>query len=195
MDAQVEQIASRLQATPPRSLNLPGLQLRASAVLVPLVARDAGLHLVVTRRLETLRAHAGQYAFPGGAADPEDPTPVHTALRETEEELGIPRAEVRVLGMLDELPTITGYRIVPVVGLLPPGVGLRPSPDEIAEVVEVPLSFLLGEPCTRTERWTLAGAARDVFLYDYQGHVIWGATARILKNFLELVASPPAMRG
>lgn len=194
MNALVAQIQRKLESTPPKLLNLPGLELRDSAVLVPLVERGGAPHVIFTRRLETLRSHGGQYSFPGGATDPEDPTPVHTALRETEEELRIPRAAVKVIGMLDELPTITQYRIRPVVGVVPSELAYEPSPEEIAEVVEVPLLRLLDPASTRTERWMLRGAARDVFLYDYQGHVIWGATARIVRNFLEVIADVPALR-
>lgn len=193
MEALLAQIQKKLESTPPKILNLPGLELRDSAVLVPLVDRGGVPHLIFTKRRETLRSHAGQYSFPGGARDPEDPTPVHTALRETEEELRIPRASVRVIGMLDELPTITQYRISPVVGVIPSDLTYEPSPDEIAVVVEVPLRHLLDPASTRTEKWMLRGAARDVFLYDYQGHVIWGATARIVRNFLEVISELPAL--
>jgi 8-oxo-dGTP pyrophosphatase MutT (NUDIX family) len=160
--------------------------------LVPLVARRGEPHLVFTKRPETLRQHAGQISFPGGSRDPEDQTPLHTALREAEEEIGIPRDRVEVLGALDELPTITRFRILPFVGVIPAELPYRASPDEIAEIIEVPLSALLDPSIHRVERHVVLGKDREVYFFDHGPHTIWGATARIVRNLFEAAAGLPA---
>jgi 8-oxo-dGTP pyrophosphatase MutT (NUDIX family) len=192
MDARFTQLAERLRQRPGRQLNLPGLELRDSAVLAPFLMRDDVPRLLFTLRPAHLRRHAGQVSFPGGARDPEDPTPLHTALRELREELGVPEDAVDVLGMLDEIPTTSEFRVVPYVGVLDPRVQLRPDADEIAEVVEVPVPALLVPTVRRIEKRFYRGAERDVYFYDVEGHTIWGATARILKNLLELLVDLPA---
>lgn len=196
MDPFFEQLRRHLQARPGQALNRPELSLRESAVLAPMFMRGGVPHLLFTRRPTTLRQHAGQISFPGGARDPEDPTPLHTALREAHEELGIPQREVEVLGMLDEIPTITSFRIAPFVGAIPDGLPYRPSPEEIDELIEVPVPSLLDPSRQRVERWNVMGQERDVYFYDYGAHVIWGATARILKDLLQVItrvqAQPPS---
>jgi 8-oxo-dGTP pyrophosphatase MutT (NUDIX family) len=186
------QLKEKLESTPGRALNLPGLTLRESSVLVPLFIRGGALHALFTKRPMTLRNHAGQISFPGGAREAADPTPLHTALRETHEELGIPPEQVRVLGMLDELPTITQFRIIPFVGVIPGQFAYVPSAAEIEEVIEVPLSSLLDAKFHRTEKRRLMEQEREVHFYDYGAHVIWGATARILKSLLEQIRTLPA---
>lgn len=188
MDPFFEQLKQHLQARPGKALNMPGLTLRESSVLAPMFLRGGVPHLLFTKRPATLRQHAGQISFPGGARDPEDPTPLHTALREAHEELGIAEREVEVLGMLDEIPTITSFRIVPFVGVIPEGLQYRPSPDEIAEVIEVPVPGLLDPARQRVEKWNVMGQERDVYFYEHGAHVIWGATARILKDLLQVIA-------
>lgn len=194
MEARWEELRAHLAHRPGRALNLPGLQLRESAVLVPLFVRAELPHALFTRRPSTLRTHAGQISFPGGSRDPEDATPLHTALRETEEELGIARAQVEILGMLDEIPTITEFRIAPFVGVIPGDGAYRPNPDEIAEVLEVPLPHLLHEATVRVEQYEVRGKMRDVYFYEWQGHTIWGATARILRDLLTVLAALPSWR-
>jgi 8-oxo-dGTP pyrophosphatase MutT (NUDIX family) len=184
-----EALRQRLHDKPGRALNLPGLELRESAVLVPLVLREGDEpHLIFTRRSRTLGSHAGQFSFPGGARDPEDPTPLHAALREANEELGIPPSQVTVLGMLDESPTITRFRIQPFVGVVAPDVTLRPSPAEIDLVVEVPLRALLRPGTPRSVLWTHEGEKHPVYYFDWREHVIWGATARIVVDLFERAA-------
>ena len=192
MDALVQQLRERLSGRPSRAVNLPGVTLRESAVLVPLLRRAGEPHLIFTRRPETLRQHAGQISFPGGSRDPEDSTPLHTALREAEEEIGIPRDRVEVLGALDELPTITQFRILPFVGVVPEDVQYRANPDEIAEIIEVPLRALLDPSIHRVERHVVLGRDREVYFFDYGPHTIWGATARIVRNLFEVAAELPA---
>jgi len=194
VDPRFEQLRARLARTPGRALNLPGLVLRESAVLVPLFLRQGLPHLLFTKRPATLRTHAGQISFPGGARDPEDPTPLHTALRETEEEVGIDRSGVEVLGLLDEIPTITEFRIAPFVGVIPGHGRYRPSAEEIDELIEVPVAHLLAVGGPRVERHPVRGTLRDVYYYDYGNHVIWGATARILRDLLQLIDELPSWK-
>jgi 8-oxo-dGTP pyrophosphatase MutT (NUDIX family) len=116
---------------------------------------------------------------------------LHTALRETLEELGIPPVKIDILGMLDEVPTTTQFRIIPFVGAIPPGFKYAASPEEIAEVIEAPLAHLLNPAAHRAERRGPQEAAREVYFYDYGPNVIWGATARILRNLLQQLRGLP----
>jgi 8-oxo-dGTP pyrophosphatase MutT (NUDIX family) len=192
VDSFFDSLEARLGSSPPRPLNLPGLVLRESAVLVPLFEREGVPHILFTRRPAHLRTHANQFSFPGGGRDSEDATPLHTALRETEEELGIDRSRVRVLGMLDEIPTITSFRIQPFVGIIPSDGQYRPSPEEVEFILEVPLAGLMDPSIRRTEKRTVRDVEYDVYFYTYDSHVIWGATARILYDLLEHVAQLPS---
>jgi len=192
MDPRFAELSRALQQHPGRQLNLPGLELRDSAVLAPFVLRAGQPRLLFTLRPAHLRRHAGQVSFPGGARDPEDPTTLHTALRELREELDVPADSVEVLGMLDEIPTTSEFRVVPYVGLLDPSVELHPDAGEIAELLEIPVSDLLVPGLRRTEKWFYRGAERDVYFYDVGNHTIWGATARILSNLLSVISELPA---
>ncbi|MFL5357633.1 CoA pyrophosphatase [Archangium sp.] len=197
MNPLFDALENHLASRAPRALHLPGLVLREAAVLVPLLLREGTPHIVFTKRPTTLRHHAGQYSFPGGSRDPEDTTPLHTALRETREELGIDVSGVRVLGALDEVPTLTEFRIQPFVGVIPQGLEYRPNPDEVEFVLEVPLPHLMEPAIRRTERRAVRGMEYDVDFYTYGTHVIWGATGRILRDLLRLAAelsSPPPSR-
>lgn len=194
MDPRFAELTRALQQHPGRHLNLPGLELRDSAVLAPFILRGDEPRLLFTLRPPYLRRHAGQVSFPGGARDPDDPTPLHTALREMREELGVPQDAVEVLGMLDEIPTTSEFRVVPYVGLLDPSVQLQPDAAEIAELLEIPVSDLLVPGLRRTERRFYRGAERDVYFYDVGHHTIWGATARILSNLLTVISDLPAWR-
>jgi 8-oxo-dGTP pyrophosphatase MutT (NUDIX family) len=191
VDSFFDILEGHLASRPSRPLNLPGLVLRESAVLVPLFERDGVPHILFTRRPAHLRTHANQFSFPGGGRDPEDPTPLHTALRETEEELGIERSRVRVLGMLDEQPTITSFRIQPFVGVIPGDGQYRPNAEEVAFILEVPLAGLMDPSIRRVEKRVSQGVEYDIYFYTYNSHVIWGATARILHDLLEYVAQLP----
>ena len=192
MDRRFTELAARLQQHPGRALNLPGLELRDSAVLVPFVVRGEAPALLFTLRPAHLRRHAGQVSFPGGVRDAADATLLHTALRELREELGVPAGSVEVLGMLDEIPTTSEFRVVPYVGVLDPAVPLRPDAGEIAELLEIPLARLQSPGVRRMEKRLFRGAERDVYFYDVGPQTIWGATARILKNLLEVLGELPA---
>ncbi|HEX8820882.1 MAG TPA: CoA pyrophosphatase [Archangium sp.] len=188
MEALFDALEARLASRRPRAVNLSGHVLRESAVLVPLLVREGAPHVLFTKRPSTLRHHAGQYSFPGGSRDPEDTTPLHTALRETREELGIDVSGVRVLGALDEVPTLTEFRIQPFVGVIPQGVEYRPNPVEVEFIVEVPLAALLEPSLHRAERRSVRGVEYEVDFYTYGSHIIWGATGRILRDLLRLTS-------
>jgi 8-oxo-dGTP pyrophosphatase MutT (NUDIX family) len=192
MDARFAELSRALQQHPGRQLNLPGLELRDSAVLAPFILRGADPRLLFTLRPTHLRRHAGQVSFPGGARDPDDSTPLHTALREVREELGVAPESVEILGMLDEMVTTSEFRVVPYVGLLDPSAELHPDAGEIAELLEIPVSDLLVPGLRRTEKRFYRGAERDVYFYDVGRHTIWGATARILSNLLSVISGLPA---
>src|SRR4051812_47981159 len=131
--------------------------LTAAAVLVPIVDHPSGLTVIFTRRTTDLKAHSGQVSFPGGRAEPEDPTPEFTALREAREEIGLAVERVEVLARMPDYHTRTGFRVTPVVGLVIPPLALHPDPREVQEVFEVPLAFLLDPGNHRTETRELQG--------------------------------------
>ena len=160
----------------------------AAAVLVPIVDHPSGLTVIFTKRTSHLKAHSGQVSFPGGRAEPEDPTPEFTALREAEEEIGLPRDRVEVLARLPEYLTRTGFRVTPVVGLLVPPVELTPDPREVEDVFEVPLAFLLDPKNHQRRTRVLQGRSVGYYEMSYENRVIWGATAGMLVNLYRQLA-------
>jgi 8-oxo-dGTP pyrophosphatase MutT (NUDIX family) len=153
-------------------------------VLVPLFVAAGQPHAVFTRRRADLRRHAGEISFPGGRRDPEDADLKDTALREAQEEIGLPRAEVRMLGELPPTSTfVTNYVIHPFVGEIPAGLAWQVSEREVDAVLELPL-HALRESRTRT-RMQRRGISFETDAYVLEDHLIWGATARILENLLE----------
>jgi 8-oxo-dGTP pyrophosphatase MutT (NUDIX family) len=161
--------------------------LMPAAVLLPIVRR-AIPSVLFTQRTAHLARHAGQVSFPGGRTSPSDRDAIATALRETEEETGIAPHHVRVAGFLESYETGTGFAITPVVGIVDAGFALKPNPDEVAEVFEVPLSFLLDLRNRETKTTEWAGMTRRYYAYTYGRHYIWGATAGILAGFVERLA-------
>lgn len=170
---------------------------RAASVLVPLVQRDDGLQVLLTRRTDHLRDHAGQISFPGGRAEEHDADAVATALRETEEEIGLKRRHVEVIGALPLYTTITSYHVTPVVALVEPGFTLDLDRFEVAEAFEVPLQFLMTPAHHRRHEIKFAGQRRQFLSMPWQGsdaegalrrYFIWGATAAMLRNFYRFVA-------
>lgn len=153
-----------------------------AAVLAGLVPRAQGVQVLLTRRTEHLRSHAGQVGFPGGRIDPGDRNPVAAALRECREEIALAHAQVQPLGYLDPFVTISRYRVTPVVAVIDPDFVPVPQPSEVAEVFEVPLDFLMEPGNLRRVEVEHAGRIRHVFEYDWPGQRIWGATAAILYN-------------
>ncbi|MBX2832863.1 MAG: CoA pyrophosphatase [Rhodospirillales bacterium] len=160
---------------------------RPAAVLVPLVKRDEGLHVILTRRTDHLSDHAGQISFPGGRQEEEDSTLEETALRETEEEIGLSRRHVNLIGRIDDYYTVTGYQVTPVIGLVTPPFDLMPDDQEVAEVFEVPLNFILDPKNQKLQTVTFEGTRRRYFAIPYREYYIWGATAGMLVNFSEVI--------
>jgi 8-oxo-dGTP pyrophosphatase MutT (NUDIX family) len=172
----------------PRRVVPPGPLVRA-AVLVPIVDRAGEANLVFAQRTHRVGHHAGQISFPGGRIDPGDADDLAAALREAHEEVGLDPLLVEPLGLLDDTETFaTQFVITPWVGVVRRPVAWQPDGEEIETVIEVPVAALLDAGCFRVERWERDGVARDVYFYDYRGDTIWGATARILKQYLDLVA-------
>ncbi len=164
--------------------------LRRAAVLVPIVERVDGFGMLFTRRNERMRHHAGQVSFPGGAIEAGDVDAVAAALRETHEETGIAGGFVQPLGYLDCFDTISGFSVSPVIGIVRAGYTLVPNPDEVAEVFEVPLDYILAPQRLQRQEVLWHGRPREIFEFDYDGRRIWGATAGILKNLLRRLEIP-----
>lgn len=165
----------------------PGEQ-RQAAVLVGVVPRDTAPTVLLTRRNDRLRHHAGQVSFPGGRIEAEDASPAAAALREANEEVGLLPTQAGLLGYLDPLVTITGFRVVPVLAMLEPGFVPAPDPSEVAEAFEVPLDLLLDPDRLERIELQFGGRPRSVLQYRYERQRIWGVTASILFNLRERLA-------
>jgi 8-oxo-dGTP pyrophosphatase MutT (NUDIX family) len=163
--------------------------LKRAAVLMPIVQRPAGLTMLLTQRTDHLSNHAGQVSFPGGRTEELDSSPIETALRETEEEIGLHRRHIEIVGVLPDYVTGTGYRVTPVVGLVTPPFELSGDPNEVAEIFEVPLSFLMDGANHQRLSLELPGGAgrRSFYAMPYQRFYIWGATAGMLRNLFHFL--------
>ena len=171
---------------------LPGVEeQRPASVLIPVIARDA-LTVLFTVRSIHLRSGSGQISFPGGGADAGDPTPEHTALRETFEEIGLPPEQVEILGRLAHYVTRAGYRITPVIGLVQPPLVLHPNDNEVAEIFEVPLEFLLDRRNHLRHSHQSNGRLRHYFAIQYGDYYIRGVTAGLLVNLQRHLAGDTA---
>ena len=195
---RVDELRRRLAATPPAFSvyadddgNRYDANSTRAAVLVPVVAHPQGLTVLFTQRTTHLKAHSGQISFPGGRAEDSDPTPEFTALRETQEEIGLPAERVEVLARLPEYLKRTGFRVIPVVGLLTPPLDLLPDDREVAEVFEVPLAFLLDGKNYRQETHERDGRSRAYYVVEFENRRIWGVTAWMLVNFYHYLAGAP----
>jgi 8-oxo-dGTP pyrophosphatase MutT (NUDIX family) len=166
----------------------PSTALRPAAVLVPLIDHREGMSVLLTQRTAHLTAHAGQISFPGGRLEESDPDAVAAALRETEEEVGLPRERVTVIGRLDTYVTGTGFEIAPIVGIVDPPVPIAIDPFEVAEAFEVPLSFILDHRNHQRIVREVGAHSRSYFVLPFEGRNIWGATAGILVNLAEVLA-------
>lgn len=180
MNLQPEQIEVFLKRRSRKELDQPGL-IRAG-VLILLFHKDDELHVLLTKRSSDVEHHRGQISFPGGAADDRDADIVATAVRETEEEIGIPADVIRILGLFDDAWTPSGFRITPVIGYTDAVLNIRLSPFEVEEVLAVPLSFFLDPRNERVKTLTRGGVTVDVYFYTYGAAEIWGATAGILRS-------------
>lgn len=169
-----------------------GLALRRAAVLVPLVDRPEGLTVLLTQRTEHLSSHAGQISFPGGRAEEVDSSSIETALRESEEEIGLHRRHVEIVGVLPEYVTASAYRVRPVVGLVRPPFELKADPNEVAEIFEVPLAFLMNGANHQRMSFELPEGAgrRSFYAMPYERFFIWGATAGMLRNLFHFLRAP-----
>ena len=183
-------IQDLLKDRPGRELAVPGRRL--AAVLLPLYRHNGDYGVIFTRRSESVPHHRGQMSFPGGGFEAGDGTLRRTALRECEEEIGLQAAHVRVLGQLDDLLTSnSNYLVRPFVGTIPYPYPFIVDRRETASIVEVPLWFLLRHNPRGEERREFAGREVRSIFFDYQGHVIWGTTGKILKQFLDLLETVP----
>lgn len=183
-DDSVRRLENLLRSRPADVMKTEGL--RHAAVLIPLVRADGEWSLLFQRRSDDLPVHRGQVAFPGGALEPGE-TVEAAAVRETEEETGVPASAIRLIGRLDELTTRTGYLVTPIVAVIPESVRYTAQQSEVTDIFEVPMARLLsaGNP---TIRW-VAFRGEEYPAYSWSGgtHEIWGLTGRILKSFIDLV--------
>ena len=160
-----------------------------AAVLVPMVNHPDGLTLMFTQRTAHLNDHAGQISFPGGRTDADDADAIATALRETEEEIGLHRRHVQVIGRLPDYDILTGFRVTPIVGWVEPPFDLKPDPFEVADVFEVPLEFLLDPGNHQRHRDEVKGRIRHYYSMPYAGRNIWGATAGMVFTLYQALAA------
>jgi 8-oxo-dGTP pyrophosphatase MutT (NUDIX family) len=189
MNLDVAGLKERLKRTPPAfavygddGTRRGNAALTAAAVLVLIVRREPELTVIFTQRTTHLRAHSGQVSFPGGRAEPHDPTPEFTALREAQEEIGLPMERVEVVARLPDYLTRTGFRVTPVVGLVTPPFELVPDAREVEEVFEVPLAFLLDPKNHQRRTRELQGQTVGYYAMQFGSRTIWGATAGMLVN-------------
>jgi len=161
-----------------RKMIIADKNLKASAVLIPIFHDQEQYHILFTERSEEIDFHKGQVCFPGGTQEPTDGSLLQTALRETDEEISLKAEDVEILGELDDIITFTtNYVISPFVAFIPHPYSLRINDREVKAVFSVPLSFLMDNTNFR----------QDFYAYKYEGHIIWGATARILRQFIDLL--------
>ena len=168
---------------------------RPAAVLVPLYVRERELWTLFTKRSEAVESHKGQIAYPGGMEALDDASPWETAIRETEEEIGVPRKAILRIGALPEVTTFTGFRIRPFVGAIPYPFDFRHDPREVESVIEMPIRVLMGPTLVEERAVTWKGRSIPTPVYHVKGHVIWGATAFLLSSLLEALVDegrPPA---
>ncbi len=161
---------------------------RIAAVILPLISRDNRWHIIFTKRTETVDHHKGEFSFPGGLVEKRDKSEMDAALREIEEEMGIKKEDIEIIGLLPtELTAVSYFLIYPFVGVINPSVTFKINHDEIDRILEIPLDMLLSMKNVREQLFEDRGNRFKVYFYDYKGDVIWGATARILKQFLDII--------
>jgi 8-oxo-dGTP pyrophosphatase MutT (NUDIX family) len=187
-------IAEALRSRVPRRADRPDF--RQAAVLLPLSQRETGPHLILTKRTEEVPTHKGQIGFPGGGFEEGDTDLLATALRETQEEIGLQPGDVEIIGTLDDTVTVTSRHVVrPFVGFVPYPYPYRLDPFEIERLIHLPILPLLSGAPFREEIWERDGQPITVYFYEYDGDTIWGLTARILRQFVEAVGRPLREKG
>ncbi len=186
MEELKQRIRKVLEGRSPKKVKERGGLVRA-AVLVPLFYEARSPHVLFIKRTETVTHHKGEISFPGGTRDPEDEDLLRTALRETHEEIGVKPEDVEVVGELDEIVTMSDFLVTPFVGFIPYPYPFRLNPTEIEELVPVPLEAFLWDERWWKEKRRYGKKEREVFIYQWGPHQIWGATARIMRGFLELL--------
>ena len=159
-----------------------------AAVLVPLYQKQGTYYIVFIKRTEKVKDHKGQISFPGGARDNEDQTLLHTAVRESREEIGLQAQDIEVIGELDdELTTTSNYTVTPFVAVIPCPYSFQKNADEVADILEVPIAALMNNGRMSENDEILDGEPIESYTYEYRGNIIWGATARILKKLLDII--------
>jgi len=160
-----------------------------SAVLIPLYQREGYYYIVFIRRTEKVKTHKGQISFPGGMRDVDDSSLLHTAVRESGEEIGLKKKDIKIIGELDdELTTTSNFIVTPFVGMIPWPYRFKKNKEEVAEILEVPINELLEKGYLKANTESLRGKPIESYKYFYEGRVIWGATARILKKLLDIIS-------
>ncbi len=160
---------------------------RQACVMVPIVIEKDIPYLLLTKRTDNVEHHKGQISFPGGVVDDYDESANATALREVEEEIGIPSTAITILGRLDDIHIPSGFVVTPIVGYITSLSTLKPNPDEVAEILLIPLEKFFDLSLRRTELRELKGVVRQVYLYDVWKEPVWGATAFIIKQFVDII--------
>jgi len=163
------------------------LPLRASAVLIPIIKRNNNYSILLTKRSSKLKNHSGQICFPGGGCEVDDLNAMSTALREAKEEINLPSTHIEVVGAMEDYETVTGFSISPVVGFVNPNFYAIPAKEEVEEIFEVSLDFILDERNHLIESMVWKGAMRQFYTFSHNKHKIWGATASILVRFAKMV--------
>jgi 8-oxo-dGTP pyrophosphatase MutT (NUDIX family) len=187
---QFKTLANRLDAV--HGLDRYSREHRLAAVLILIYPGPGGLRIVLTRRSDNLPTHAGQISFPGGTVDDLDPDPVHTALREAREEIGLESTAVEVLGILDESLLPSGYAVAPVLAVTETEPALTANPAEVADIFSIPLSLVADLDQYNRDFVIRGGEKREFFFLEYEDYYIWGATAKMLRTLaLYLDESPP----
>lgn len=163
-----------------------------ASVLIPIIDRPQGLSILFTQRSQNLKNHPGQVSFPGGRAEMNDKNAIATALRESEEEIGLQPQNIKIIGRLETCFTGTGFKVIPIVGLVKEPLNLQLAPSEVSATFEVPFSLVLETARYRTDYVELSsGETRTFYIFDYPGRHIWGATAKMLVNLRNMLQSNP----
>ena len=196
MTGWMEEMRTRLNRPWPERAALPasGRPTREAAVLVPLYVRDKELFTLFTERTDEVEHHKGQISFPGGGKEAQDATLWHTAVRESEEEIGVPRESVQLLGALPRLVTVTDFEVHPFVGAIPYPMTFTPHEREVKAIIEIPVPYLLDPQVVEERPVKWKGKEILTLVYHYRGHAIWGATARILADFLTVLTDTTLAR-